>query len=388
MVIQIDGGSSTNKGAQLMMVAVIQELKSRFPSATLWVNNRMPDEQLIKEFYGKNYKILRSDSFYRIVSKWHLVRICNAFSRKLAMYLTEKHAVKGADVILNIGGFQFGDQWNHNSTNVANWRDYLTQQHRYGAKIIFLPQAFGPFEKPGSKRMLKILNDGADMLIARDEVSYNYLLEGGANRGNVFLFPDFTASVTPKTTSFSYKYAGQVCIIPNSKIFQAGTMDKDSYLAAITKVILHIQDKGYSVYLLNHEGKGDYLLCQAISDMTKNDIPVVTGLNALETKGVIATSRLVISSRFHGVANSMSSGVPCLATSWSHKYLKLLEEYGQGNCLLNFRDIGNALHQVDNMLEENLNASIREVLHTKNNDVKSKNQAMWNTIWNQLNVLN
>lgn len=387
MVVQIDGGSSTNKGAQLMMVAVIQELKRRFPDAILWVNNNRPNEQLIKELYGGNCRILRTASFYRKVSKLHLVRFCGLFSRKLAMNLTEKHAIKGADVILNIGGFQFGDQWNHNATNVANWRDYLIRQHQFGAKTVFLPQAFGPFEKAGSKKIIEVLNDGADMLIARDDVSFNYLIKGGAKSNKVYLFPDFTASVEPQATHCSSENKGKVCIIPNSKIFQTGVMNKDSYLAAIVQVIEHIQEKGNEVFLLNHEGAMDYQLCQAIVGMTKKGSPIVTGLNALDTKGVIATSKLVISSRFHGVANSLSSEVPCLATSWSHKYQKLLEEYGQESCLLDLTNIEHALCQVDKMLEDECNKSVRIVLHSKNEEVKSKNREMWDVIWQQLHLI-
>ena len=81
MVIQIDGGASTNKGAQLMLVAVMQEIKQRYPDAKLVINNNNADEELIRSLFGSNYTIIRKASFYRIVSKLHLTRLAGLFSR-------------------------------------------------------------------------------------------------------------------------------------------------------------------------------------------------------------------------------------------------------------------------------------------------------------------
>lgn len=384
MVIQIDGGASTNKGAQLMLVAVMQEIKQRYPNAKLIINNNNADESLVQSIFGDNFTIPRKASFYRKVSKLQLIRIAGLFSRKLSCYFTVKHAIKGADVVLNIGGFQFGDQWNHNEVNVANWKDYLKKLHDFGAKIVFMPQAFGPFNNLGSKKMLQVLNDYSDMIMARDDISYDYLIEGGVAKEKVFLYPDFTASVKPKGTESSQQYSGRVCIIPNSKIIQKGVMDKQSYFGAIIKIINHIYQRGFEVVLLNHEGKRDYYLCKNITENTTHDLPIVAGLNAIETKGMIASSYLVISSRFHGVANSLSSCVPCLATSWSHKYKKLLDEYRQGNCLLDLSNIDSALSIIDKVLKYDHNEKVRQVLVELNTVVKEKNRDMWNKIWNKL----
>jgi colanic acid/amylovoran biosynthesis protein len=369
-----------------MFLAVAQELKQRFPEAKLFVNNNKPDEALIKSAYGNNFKIIRKASFYKFVSRFRLVRLTGLVSRKLSCYFTEKHAVKGADIVFNIGGFQFGDQWNHNKTNIANWEDYLKKLHQYGAKIVFLPQAFGPFEKKASKKMLKVLNNNADLLIARDDVSYNYIMGENVDKNKVMLYPDFTASVKGIETEYSKQHKGKVCIIPNSKMIQTGIMDKETYLSAIVKVIDHIYQKGYEVVLLNHEGNGDYLLCKTIATRTSNSVAIVTGLNAAQTKGVIGASYMVISSRFHGVANALSSCTPCLATSWSHKYQKLLEEYEQNDNLLKFADISMALDKIDNMLDSRRNTETREILAKRNEMVKAKNREMWDAIWNKMSV--
>lgn len=387
MVIQIDGGASTNKGAQLMMLAVIQELKHRVPEAKLIVNNNNPDVSFIRSQYGDNFKLLRKASFYKIATKLHLVKLSRFFSRKLACFFTTKHAVKGADVVFNIGGFQFGDQWNHNDISIADWSDYLSKLHQYGIKTVFLPQAFGPFEKKGSKKMLNVLNEHADLLIARDDVSYNYIMAEDVNKNKVLLYPDFTASVKGVETDYSQQHKEKVCIIPNSKIIQTGVMNKDFYLDSIVKIIEHVNKKGHEVVLLNHEGLGDYELCKTIALRTTHNIAIVTGLNAIETKGMIAASYMVISSRFHGVANALSSCVPCLATSWSHKYQKLLEEYCQNDSLLDMTEMQKALDKIDNLLDQRINDEIRQSLSERNEIVKAKNHEMWDAIWQRICVV-
>lgn len=385
MVIQIDGSSGVNKGAQLMLVAVLQEIKQKHPDAKIIVNNNYEtNKEFIKNLYGNNFRIRRNATFCKIVNKFDLVRVAGWFSRKLARLLTDKNAIKGVDVCLNIGGFQFGDQWDHNDDYVSNWRDYLRKQHLYGTISVFMPQAFGPFYKLGSKNILNVLNENADIIIARDDVSYKYLEAESVDKAKVFQYPDFTASVQPKETEYSKKYSGKICIIPNSKIFKTGTMDRGAYIESILAIVDHVYDNGQEVLLLNHEGVGDLNLCKQISEKSTHELPVITGLDALETKGVIAASYFVISSRFHGVANSLSSCVPCLATSWSHKYQKLLEEYKQEEYLINLSDLDSAYKKIDVFLNKEGNKKTRGILEEMNIAVIAKNREMWDMIWSRV----
>lgn len=381
MVIQIDGSGSVNKGAELMLAACLQEIKRSLPDSQVIINSRTPDEEFVREQYGNNYVISRDETFYTRVEKYHIVGILSRFSRAWANYFTLQHAVKGVDLILDVGGFQFGDQWGHIKDGIDSWKEYLKRAHKYGTKVVFMPQAFGPFEKEGSKKMLKVLNDYSDLLIARDDVSYNYLLKEGASIDKVLLYPDFTSSVEPQESNYSKKSNGKVCIIPNSKIVQMGTMEKKEYINAIVNIIDLVYKKGKEVILLNHEGEGDYKLCNEIAGQTTHHVEVISGLNAVKTKGVISTSYMIISSRFHGVANSLSCGVPCLATSWSHKYKKLLEEYGQDDCLLDLIDQNSVIDKINKMLISEKNKEVRFTLGKKNVEVRSKNREMWDEIW-------
>ena len=133
---------------------------------------------------------------------------------------------------------------------------------------------------------------------------------------------------------------------------------------------------------MNHEGEKDEQLCYRIKENLPHNIEVVTGINALEAKGLIGSAYLVVSSRFHGVASSLNSCVPCLATSWSHKYQELFKDYQLNDCVLPLDDEKQAIDKIHRMMDEDQNLKVRENLHNIVPHIKSKTREMWELIWN------
>ena len=107
----------------------------------------------------------------------------------------------------------------------------------------------------------------------------------------------------------------------------------------------------------------------------------MTGLNALEVKGMISIAFLVISSRFHGVVSALNSCVPCLATSWSHKYEELYKDYNQENCVLSLDNPKQALQKVHDYIADKKNSEIRLSLQKNLPKIQQDTQNMWEEIW-------
>lgn len=95
-------------------------------------------------------------------------------------------------------------------------------------------------------------------------------------------------------------------------------------------------------------------------------------------------SYLVISSRFHGVANALSTAVPCLATSWNHKYQKLFESYGLHDNILDCNDINDAKFKIANYLSDAENRKTREMLSASGEDISRANKEMWSKVFSLL----
>ena len=378
MIIQIDGVGKTNKGAHLMLIATLNEIKKQYPDAKVYVNSSSKELYALRDNVALEYSFFYPFFFQRVLDKLFIHKIISEIK---FIKLSKFYVRKNVDLIIDIGGFQFGDQWNFNDMKNILWEKYLTKQRENGTKSIFLPQAFGTFTRERSQRIVKLLNQYAGLVFARDIKSRDNLINSGMNNDKILVYPDFTASVKGVIPEKCKKYGGRVCFIPNCKMISNNISDDHEYIAYFCTLINFVKERGYDVFLLNHEGNGDLVLCNKIKDKLTYDIPVVSGYNAIETKGIISISYLVISSRFHGCANALSSSVPCLATSWNHKYQTLQEEYGQKNCILDVHDINGSISQIETLLNRVKNNDVRKQLDIRIADIHKLNSEMWQSAW-------
>ncbi|MCR5297874.1 MAG: polysaccharide pyruvyl transferase family protein [Paludibacteraceae bacterium] len=379
MIVQIDGTNKKNKGAELMFYAIIQELEKKCPSATIrYVGDPVPSG-----YFHTEQKILIPWQRTRLVESLHMRRILSEL-HKICSRFNYYIIKKNTKILFDASGFAFSDKWNWSNERNEMFTDYLRRHHDNGTKIVFLPQALGPFEKNNSKRRLEAINRYADLLIAREEVSYDYALKAGFNKEKLLLYPDFTVSVqgiVPDRYKDQYDY---LTIIPNCQMIRRGGESAEGYQRFLVSAIHEGKQNGRKVFLLNHEGPEDLALCRRIGQ--EQDVEVVSDLNALETKGFISRSYLVISSRFHGVASALDTAVPCLATSWSHKYEMLFKDYEQQNCVLDTSDNDSLCQRIREMLSPENNRDIRTKLKERIAVNNSKTEEMWQTIWNTIGL--
>lgn len=380
MVILIDGFGTINKGAELMGFAVLKEISRCYPDAEVIINNDEADISSLRKYYSLKIRHRQGRNRCLSLTRWRVMSVLERLSPSLSRRFTRYTPKDVVDVLLDIGGFQFGDQWNHTKSNIHDWEHYLKSLKKSGTKIIFLPQAFGPFEKESSKEMLNVISKYADMLMARDQISYAYLTNAGINNAKVLLFPDFTALASGVETVQSRECKGKVCFVPNIQMINQGVIGMDKYIEVFAMMINTVFEFGKSAFLLNHGYFDDLSLCQRIKERCGKDIHIYTGYDALETKGIIAASLMVVSSRFHGVANSLSSNVPCLATSWSHKYQMLFNDFGISDGVIDINDQETSVSKLKELLDQEKNNSVRISLMKKNEEVKKLNSTMWKVI--------
>ena len=380
MKIVLSGVETNNKGAELMLYAILHEIERKWPEAEVYLPYFAVRQGL--EYIKTSLK-LHFCPYGKTQSK---MRYAIAILRRLhiaPLSFYETFNVKEADYFLDASGFCFSDQLPMTDLVVRLWDKTLFRQRQQDAKIVFLPQAYGPAEKEGTKKILSIVSKYSDLMMVREHVSKDYLAKSGSvDMKKVLLFPDFTVNVHGVILQKHEHLKDGVCIIPNNRMIEKGILSFDEYAQTMKNIEECVNRHGRKCFLLCHEEKSDTEIINRLKDVFGDSIETIKGLNALEIKGIISQSYLCVSSRFHGVVSSLNSGVPCLSTSWSHKYSELYKDYGIENCVVDFANKQECIETIDELLGPAKNKEVREKLSSSIPSIREKTLQMWKSIWN------
>lgn len=385
MKITLSGVGTINKGSELMIYAILQEIERKHPNAIVYISKPYIPQGLdyIKTSLQLRYKPIHR--IQKLYNRFHIRSIaCHLHINQV--HLDDVYAIWGTDYFIDASGILVSDQWATSDYAINKWNLLLKRNKAVGANIVFLPQAFGPLDNNNTKKLLSCINEYADIIMPREKVSWNYIRSSGiVSMEKVKQYTDFTSLVDGVfPTKYNYLKDG-ICIIPNLRMVDKGAMKMDDYISLIVSIIQTAKKKNKPIYLLNHEGPGDEKLSYQIQSIVGKEIEVVNGLNALEVKGMISSAYLVISSRFHGVASSLNTCVPCLATSWSHKYEELFKDYKQKDCVLPLDNIKLAIQMINNLMDPNKNQEMRKALQIMKPQIQNETRKMWKEIWSLKN---
>lgn len=381
MKIQIDGTNTVNKGAELMLYSILKEIEAKYPNSKVIYNDntmKTPNGYISTklDFEYIEDSTLKKNILKRFKVLGILHRLCLPFNE-----IVYKKRCKDLDILLDGAGYRFNKFWKIGKIGLYFIENYYRFHFDNGTKIVFLPQAFGPFDKY-TKEMSSIINKYIHLLFARDEDSRNYLISIGVKSEKIQVKPDFTAKYSfVSNLSLTDR---SVLIIPNSRMIDKTNLLAMSYVNFLVDIINELIIKGHKVELLNHEGFKDELLCNKIVELSNSEIRIHTKLNALEIKKIISDSKLVISSRYHGCASALSSYVPCLATSWSHKYEQLFSDYKVNNMIIDVNNKEEAIGKIFKYLNLEEYTKIKTHLEIATSNVVETNNVMWNDIWSLL----
>jgi len=381
--IYIDGVNTDNKGAELMLYAVLQELEKQHPDASIFLPRFGIPEGVSYFKTSMNCKQRRIPAAARLFKKMKGDALLRRFFHIPYSYTTDKHPLKGLDLLIDAGGFQFADQHYRTDIMIKIWNNYYQTIKKQGTKIFFLPQAFGPFETENGRKQARLL-EYADCVFAREETSYNHLVNAGVNKEKILVFPDFTALVDGVFPLKFEHLKNGIAVMPNLRMIDKNIISRDGYIETLIKIINICRTAKKTVFFLNNEAQGDYRLCEDTNEKLDEKIPIVRNLTALEIKGLLSQCYFVFSSRFHGIASALSAGVPCIATGWSHKYNLLFKDYDMEECTF---DPGDNLFfgKLGQLLNPDYNSEIRNKLINITKAIKDKNREMWRQVWMRYN---
>lgn len=376
MIIELRGVEFENKGAELMLYAILEQVRKEIPDAVFVMEKRKSASIHKQRSVGIHTK-LNMKKYGIDTALWGKL-IPKALRIKIGFVLETD-----IDVVLDGSGFAFGDFWGEGKAGdrLAN---HIEKWKKQGKKIILLSQAFGAFTNVALRKKMQIILDNSDLVFARDKYSFNYLNEVPGRKVNLILRPDFTNLISGEIPHYFNKIDHQIAIIPNNKLLESSVFsNRDEYLRFLKEIIVSIEDAGKKPFFLIHEGQKDFALAEDVNLKYKMNTIILKVDNPLHVKGIIGESYAVITSRFHGLVSALAQGVPCLCIGWSHKYLALMEDYNYSKGLLSDSELtGDDLKaKLDMILNQESSLTISSQLKTESVKQKELSKDMWKQVF-------
>ena len=372
MVIQVTGTNFINKGAEVMLHAIVKEVST-------WDEvNAVAADLRIGSFEERNRAGL---AHLMVPYSMKFSLMARAFSAGFGLIPEAIRnqinwvAEKDVDLVFDASGFALSDQW---GPGMADGLKHKFQEaRRKGARIVMLPQAFGPFNHPEVRTAAQDVLNLVDFVFAREQQSLEYLQDLGIPDSKCAVAPDFTNLLkVPKSSGSEESYA---CVVPNYRMVDMTAKGiEDAYVQFLCESVRKVEKSGLPVRVVLHTtNPHDRNLGEIICSRT--DAKLFKPFDAIEVKQIIGESEFVISSRFHGLVNALSQGVPAAATGWSHKYQYLMEEYDCADYLISMQtSLDEQLSRVNQIM--NKRESVREHIKDPASLQRMRTHQMWNQV--------
>jgi colanic acid/amylovoran biosynthesis protein len=321
MMIEVRKAGFLNKGAELMLLSALDRIRSEMPEANLAM---APDLRTAPYIKRAQLGLYQKVWFQRFRVQWGFLGglVPRGIREFFGLVLDPE-----IDVVLDASGFSYSDQIGLSSTlatarAVKRWK-------RRGTRVILLPQAFGPFNDRQIRDSMRCIAENADLVFARDEVSYGHLVDIAGESDRIRISPDFTCLLDGVELEKYDRLRQKFCLIPNHRMIEKTSgRDASAYASFLGRCCRYLHARDEMPFFLIHEGDRDIEIARRIISEAGLEMEIVTEDDPFLIKGILGRCRGVIGSRFHGLVSSLSQGVPALAAGWSHKYEMLFRDYG------------------------------------------------------------
>ncbi len=380
MNLVVRGGGFKNKGAEAMLRTVQRELGRRLGPITVhavcptahaalaWRSGVIPvppPADRLTPLCGA--RLARCLHLYgTLLRKRRLHDACSALVRFTRVYreTTVRTVLEGAcplAAVVDISGFAYGDAWSR--TPILNTLEWVQQCRSRKTPYLFLPQAWGPFTKPGFRAPMVAALQAATVYYARDAESRAQLASALACAPEtVPVRPDIAFGFEGAATAVGRLHLERagltvgkgplIGITPNYRVYRRceGTGAGNQYVRTLVSLCDWCTAVlGAQVALIPNEMAppgdtvmDDRFICGLVQMHVKNRQSCVAldeYVSAEVLKAALGQLDLLIGSRFHSLVFALSAGVPCVALSWSHKYRELLDAFGNGHLACEVSDL-------------------------------------------------
>ncbi|MDZ7744507.1 MAG: polysaccharide pyruvyl transferase family protein [Candidatus Saccharibacteria bacterium] len=395
--------SSYNKGDAAMQLATAGALKKRWPNCEITISAPFPEYD--KNLY-RNYNIVRSRRRKIISSSflllplsiyWALSKV--GINLNFLLLTKELKAIKEADILIDLSGDTITEDYGPHVT--YSHLLPIMSAHLLGTPVYICAQSMGPFKL--TRWLVKLTLRGCAGITARERVTYEYLESLGLPKNKLYLESDmaFLLEPIPKIKINKVLQKEKVDLskpllgITVSGIIQKrfNKVNKEYFDISFANILDDVIDNfGVNVLFVSHvtgptDEKDDRIVANSIlANMKnrKNAFALNDDYGPQEVKGIISFCKVFLGSRMHSNIAALSTNVPTIALSYSHKTLGIMSTLGMQEYIIDAKYIDRfTVNEKLNDILEN-HDSMTKTLKSKNEKIKKSSLENVNKINNIL----
>lgn len=333
-----------NEGAVAMLYSTIDLINEIYDSPTIYLLVAKNDLSETKELLSKKRINILTFSVPSYGYKRYIIAICvkniSKYVLKKIIDESEFEIYRIADLVIDISGDTLSDHYGKRNSfeELCNFFPALC----FSPKLIIFPQSIGPYVHLINKFFAKYVFNKSHLVIPREEITNTILSKLKIKTNLPFVINDVAFWLKPTDKVMLNRIINEEKIdirmplvgISVSQSFIHFRADKslnldDLYFNRMLEVIeFAVGHLHANVVLIPHvtgptkERHDDRIACQKLYAMSKHKnrlIMLRDKYKADELKAVISLCVLFVGARMHANIAALSSGVPTLAISYSHK---------------------------------------------------------------------
>lgn len=345
--ILITGGTlSQNHGAEAMTLVTIQILKDVLINPNIFLaSNNNQDRKKAKKYNIKFIKIPNT-----ILGRTKLLLI--GFLMVLLKKKPENKFLRvfyESDLIIDISGDAFGDYYHLLNMLSIGWRQLLILLFK--KPLVLFPQSMGPFTNFTSKLIAKMVLNYSKIILIREKISLVYIKKFINRSNNIFFCLDaaFYLKISTEKTIYDNFFEKDMRDFPIIGIAASQLISSEKYIKIFSNFSNHlINIYNHNIVLIPHvidtikNINDDRIVLKKIYQNIDNKekcLLIERDLDAPVLKNLIGKCDIFIGSRMHSNIASISSNVPTIAISYSHKYSAIMNLFEQGEYVLNVNNL-------------------------------------------------
>lgn len=341
--IAITGGSlSGNMGAAAMLIVAAKRISALGYRVVLFSKYPDADAALAKRYGVRIHPANQYKYTFLVVP----LLAFSVLIPGMRSWIRQKY-YPDIDAFYDVGGITFSA--NRGITGFVINFTWLLVPLLLAIPLIKGSQAIGPFNRWYLRLSLPLLRF-VKVIYARGKETANCLWREGIQYQ---LAPDIAFLLEQE--SAEVPFSNYITVVPSSVVMNHydKAHGKGAYLNMISAVINNLSENGHNICLLAHSYKrgrdlnnNDYPVCQDLFEAARIDNVVLYDVSAKtpgQLKTVLSCSDVVFTSRFHAMIAALSSVVPVVVASWSHKYREVLDIFGLGEFEMPWQDIDSSV---------------------------------------------